>query len=123
MTTMAASEIRYLTGNDASEYWRLRREALEGDPEAFSASAPEHRTLSLDEMRKRLGSEGGDQFVVGAEQGGRLIGRAGFYRTESEDPSQGAHLGRLYDAGAKGNWGRQGDVANDSEARGRNGGP
>ncbi|HUD65291.1 MAG TPA: hypothetical protein VMQ17_11960 [Candidatus Sulfotelmatobacter sp.] len=123
MTTMAASEIRYLTGNDASEYWRLRREALEGDPEAFSVSAPEHRTLSLDEVRKRLGSEGGDQFVVGAEQGGLLIGRAAFYRTESEDPSQGAHLGRLYDAGPKGNWGRQEDVANDSEARGRNGGP
>ena len=93
MTTMAATEIRYLTGNDASEYWRLRLEALEGDPEAFSASAQEHRTLGLDEVRKRLGSEGGDQFVVGALQGGRLIGTAGFYR---EQNLKTRHKGRIW---------------------------
>jgi ribosomal protein S18 acetylase RimI-like enzyme len=92
MTTMAATEIRYLTGNDASEYWRLRLEALEGDPEAFSASAQEHRTLSLDEVRKRLGS-GGDQFVVGALQGGQLIGTAGFYR---EKNLKTRHKGRIW---------------------------
>jgi len=33
MTTTAAPEIRFLSGDDASEYWRLRLEALEGDPE------------------------------------------------------------------------------------------
>ena len=93
MTTMAATEIRYLTGNDASEYWRLRLEALEGDPEAFSASAQEHRTLSLEEVRKRLGSEGGDQFVVGAVQGSRLIGTAGFYR---ETNLKTGHKGRIW---------------------------
>jgi ribosomal protein S18 acetylase RimI-like enzyme len=93
MTTMAATEIRYLTGNDASEYWRLRLEALEGDPEAFSASAQEHRTLGLDEVRKRLGFEGGDQFVVGALQGGRLIGTAGFYR---EQNLKTRHKGRIW---------------------------
>ena len=93
MTTMAATEIRYLTGNDASEYWRLRLEALEGDPEAFSASVQEHRTLSLEEVRKRLGSEGEDQFVVGALQGGRLIGTAGFYR---EKNLKTCHKGRIW---------------------------
>ena len=36
-------------------------------------------------MRRRLGSEGGDQFVVGAVQEGRLIGTAGFYREEGLD--------------------------------------
>jgi ribosomal protein S18 acetylase RimI-like enzyme len=93
MTTMAATEIRYLTGNDASEYWRLRLEALEGDPEAFSASVEEHRSISLEEVRKRLGSEGGDQFVVGALQGGRLIGTAGFYR---EKNLKTRHKGRVW---------------------------
>jgi ribosomal protein S18 acetylase RimI-like enzyme len=93
MTSMAATEIRYLTGNDASEYWRLRLEALEGDPEAFSASAQEHRTLSSDEVRRRLGSEGGDQFVVGALQGGQLIGTAGFYR---EKNLKTRHKGRIW---------------------------
>jgi len=86
-------EIRFLTGHDASEWWRLRREALEGDPEAFSASAEEHRCLSLEEVRKRLGSEGGDQFVVGAVQEGRLIGTAGFYR---EKNLKTRHKGRIW---------------------------
>jgi ribosomal protein S18 acetylase RimI-like enzyme len=93
MTAMAATEIRYLTGNDASEYWKLRLEALEGDPEAYSASALEHRSLTLEEVRKRLGSEGGDQFVVGAVQGGRLIGTAGFYR---EKNLKIRHKGRIW---------------------------
>jgi hypothetical protein len=73
-------EIRFLTGDDAGEYWRLRLEALEGDPEAFSASAEEHQCLTLDEVRRRLGAKGGDHFVVGAVENGRLAGTAGFYR-------------------------------------------
>jgi GNAT superfamily N-acetyltransferase len=56
--------------------------------------AQEHRTLSLDEVRKRLGSEGGDPFVVGAELiGGRLIGTAGFYR---EQNLKTGHKGRIW---------------------------
>jgi hypothetical protein len=43
-------EIRLLTSDDASEYWRLRLEALEGDPEAFGFSPEEHRALSIDEV-------------------------------------------------------------------------
>jgi ribosomal protein S18 acetylase RimI-like enzyme len=86
-------EIRSLTNDDASEYWRLRLEALEGDPEAFSSSAQEHRSLSLEEVRKRLGSESGEQFVVGAVQEGRLIATAGFYR---EKGLKTRHKGRIW---------------------------
>src|SRR5271157_1811055 len=62
-------EIRFLNGGDAGEYWRLRLEALQGDPEAFSSSAEEHQSLSLDEVGRRLGSDGADSFVVGAFDG------------------------------------------------------
>ena len=86
-------EIRFLSGDDAGEYWRLRLEALEGDPEAFSASAEDHRSLSLDEVRKRLGSESQEQFVVGAVEDGRLIGTAGFYR---EKGLKTRHKGRIW---------------------------
>jgi len=89
-------EIRFLTVDDAGEYWRLRLEALEGDPAAFSASAEEHRSLSLEEVRKRLGSEAGDQFVVGALQEGRLIGMAGFYREKNLKTRHKGHIWGVY---------------------------
>jgi len=86
-------EIRFLHGGDASEYWRLRLEALQGDPEAFSSSAEEHQSLSLEEVRKRLGSGEADFFVVGAFDDGCLIGTAGFYR---EKGPKVRHKGRVW---------------------------
>ena len=86
-------EIRPLTGDDAAEWWRLRLEALESDPEAFSASAEDHRSLGLDEVRKRLGVGRDDQFVVGAWEDGRLVGMAGFYR---ETRPKVRHKGRIW---------------------------
>lgn len=74
------------TGDFAWKRWRVIRRHS-------APSAEEHRTLSLDEVRKRLGSEGGDQFVVGAEQGGPLIGTAGFYR---EQNLKTRHQGRIW---------------------------
>ena len=59
-------EIRFLTPDDADAYWKLRLEALQGDPEAFSSSAEEHQSVSLHEIRARLGSSEGDSFVAGA---------------------------------------------------------
>ena len=73
-------EIRYLTAEDAGEWLRLRLEALQGDPEAFSASFEEYQPLSLEEVRKRLGFDSKDAFVVGAFESGRLLGCGGFYR-------------------------------------------
>jgi GNAT superfamily N-acetyltransferase len=85
-------EIRFLTSDDASEWWRLRAEALAGDPEAFSSSSEEHSRITLDEVKGRLGS-GRDSFVVGALEDGRLIGMAGFHR---ETGPKTRHKGRIW---------------------------
>jgi ribosomal protein S18 acetylase RimI-like enzyme len=73
-------EIRFLTAADAGEWWRLRLEALDGDPEAFSSSAEEHRLLTVDDVKTRLGTDAADSFVVGAFEDERLCGMGGFYR-------------------------------------------
>lgn len=86
-------EIRLLTADDASEWLRLRLEALETDPEAFSSSVEEHHTLTAEGVRSRLGSTVEDSFVVGAFQEGRLFGTVGFYR---EKGPKNRHKGRVW---------------------------
>lgn len=85
-------EIRFLTPDDREQWLRLRIEALEGDPEAFSASLDEYRSLTLDEVNRRLWSDG-DAFVVGAFQEGCLRGMAGFSR---EKGLKSRHKGRVW---------------------------
>ena len=85
-------EIRFLTPDDAGEWLRLRVEALEGDPEAFSASLEEYRSLSIDEVKKRLWPDK-DAFVVGAFEGGSMVGMAGFFR---EKGPKSRHKGRIW---------------------------
>jgi ribosomal protein S18 acetylase RimI-like enzyme len=89
-------EIRYLTADDAAEWLRLRLEALQGDPEAFSASFEEYESLSLQEVRKRLGLEVQDAFVVGAFEDGRLQGCSGFYRDKGLKTRHKGHIWGVY---------------------------
>ena len=85
-------EIRFLTPEDAVEWRRLRAEARERDPEAFSSSLEEHSRLSLDEVKNRLGATG-DSFVAGAFEDERLVGMAGFHR---ETGPKVRHKGRVW---------------------------
>lgn len=86
-------QIRILTVDDAAEYWRLRLEMLEGDPQAFSSSAEEHRLLSIDEVGQRIGSVVEQQFIVGAFEDARLVGTVGFFRDKG---LKTRHKGRVW---------------------------
>ena len=86
-------EIRRLTANGAPEWWRLRLESLECEPEAFSASLRDHRKLSLEEVQKRLGVGSEDAFVIGTFERESLTGMAGFYREPGE---KNRHKGRIW---------------------------
>jgi ribosomal protein S18 acetylase RimI-like enzyme len=85
-------EIRFLTSADAAEWSRLRLEALERDPAAFSSSIEEHQALPIEEVKKRL-STNPNSFVVGAFEEGRLFGMAGFHR---EIGPKMRHKGRVW---------------------------
>jgi ribosomal protein S18 acetylase RimI-like enzyme len=88
-------EIRFLSLDDAPEWLRLRLEALEGDPQAFSASLEEYRSLSIDAVKQRLWSSE-DAFVVGALDQNRLLGMAGFFREKGQKTRHKGHVWGVY---------------------------
>jgi RimJ/RimL family protein N-acetyltransferase len=85
-------EIRFLTPEDAGEWSRLRLEALQLEPAAFSSSIEEHQALPIEQVQKRL-SENPDSFVVGAFEDGRLVGMSGFHL---ETGPKTCHKGRVW---------------------------
>jgi ribosomal protein S18 acetylase RimI-like enzyme len=92
-------EIRFLTADDANAYCKIRLEALERDPEAFGASAEEHRTMSVDAVAARWCSDPANNFVVGAFDGERLVGTAGFYRNKGIKERHKRHIWGVYVTG------------------------
>jgi ribosomal protein S18 acetylase RimI-like enzyme len=89
-------EIRVLTASDASEYWKIRLEALECDPEAFGSSPEEHRALTDDEVAARISCDLANKFVLGAFSGERLLGTAGFFRDKGLKARHKGHIWGVY---------------------------
>lgn len=85
--------IRALVPDEASDYQRIRREALEEAPFAFASSPSDDRVRSIDFVREALVSA--DQAVFGAFMPG-LVGVVGVYRDRGIKESHKAHLWGLY---------------------------
>jgi ribosomal protein S18 acetylase RimI-like enzyme len=73
-------QIRLLTSDDAGEWWKLRQESLQQDPEAFSSSPEDRQSLRAEEVRQRLSSDPTEFFIVGAFEDRQLVGITGFQR-------------------------------------------
>jgi ribosomal protein S18 acetylase RimI-like enzyme len=87
------AKIRVLTQRDTEEYWNLRLEALEQEPQSFSESAEEHRAMARERGAARLRLRNHASLVMGAFFNGELVGMAGFFR---ERHLKTRHKGRIW---------------------------
>ena len=90
------TEIRVLAADDVEEYSRLRLEALEREPAAFSASPETHRALSVDELKTRIGPTAHGNFLIGAFVDSKLSGMVGFFRDPNMKLRHKGHVWSVY---------------------------
>ena len=76
--------VRRLRESDAKAFQDLRREGLENEPSSFGESVEEFLQTSVESWAERLRSGGDYEFIIGAFDGTRMIGAAGFYREKRE---------------------------------------
>jgi ribosomal protein S18 acetylase RimI-like enzyme len=90
-------EICLLTASDAEAFWHLRLQALRNDPASFADSAEEHLETTVETTRERLSkNDPARNFVIGAFEGGKLIGTAGFFRRPNNKERHKGHIWGVY---------------------------
>jgi ribosomal protein S18 acetylase RimI-like enzyme len=106
MQDSEAIEIRRFLEPDAQAFYRLRLEALENEPNAFTESPDEHRQMTARALAK-LGTDSADksQVVLGACAEDEFIGMAGLGQFE---PHKSRHKARLWGVYVRPEWRRKG---------------
>lgn len=89
------TEIRMFEDRDAEALWRIRLEALQREPHAFSESAAEHQARSVKEFAARMRATP-DSFGLGAFCDGRLVGILRFERAQREKNRHRASVHAVY---------------------------
>lgn len=82
-----------LESADGAAWRAVRREALEREPQAFSATVEAHLKLSEAEVQSRIAHDPPNKFMMGAFADGELVGTAGFVR---EAGLKERHKGRVW---------------------------
>jgi ribosomal protein S18 acetylase RimI-like enzyme len=96
-------DIRIITEHDVEEFIRLRIEALTREPYAFARALEDEPARSPESVAPRLRPVPEGNFVMGAFEGGRMVGQAGFVRYEGrKERHKGTIWGVYVTAAARG---------------------